>query len=215
MSIITKDGQQFALVNTTNGTEVPAGFAMITANLREVKGSSITADQKHRNVVIPEFTCPESVEKKFAPVLIDKFYSLAKDYLEVQMTESNRMLREIPLSAFSIDNLLSFFARVAVSSRLTSESVGAWFDSSATGKAIVAKVAAKTEDAAQRATMLKKYRDLFCKTASPNHGINPNTCTVLLTLLSEDDKESNVYETLANRWQATITKSQESEVDSL
>lgn len=215
-NLITRDGVEFLLVNTTNGSDIPAGHAMITANLKETKGNVIPVETKHRNVVLPEYVCPDSVDKKFQSVLINTFYNLAKQRLEVAMEESNRMARELPLSEFSIDSLLSFFSRVAISTRLTGESVAAWFDSSATGKSIAAKIAAKSDwTEAKRQSEGKKYRDLFVKTASPNHGINPNTCTVLLAMLDDTDKESNMYETLAARWQATITKSQNSEVDAL
>lgn len=207
---ITRDGVDYYLVNTTNGSEVPNGYAMVTSNLRETKGSNIPAAQKHRNIVIKEFSLPE-VQDKFRAVLIDKFYGLAKARLDAYMEESNRMLPQVPCSAFTIDALLEYFSQVAVSNRLTGEAVGAWFDTSATGKYIAERCGA---DEAGKAKA-RKYRDLFVKTASPNHGINPNTCTTLLATLQEEDKESSIYSALATKWQATITKSQQSEVDSL
>jgi hypothetical protein len=212
---ISRDGKTYFVVNTTNGTEYATGEVLITANLRETKGSNIPADQKHRNIVISEFSLP-SVEDKFRTVLLEKFYELAKARLEVFMEESNRMLREIPAEAFTIDSLLAFFSERVQSSRLTGETVGAWFDTSATAKYLTAKLNQKHQDnTTAAAAALRKYRDLFVKTASPNHGINPNTCQSLLAVLQDGDKESNIYAALATKWNATITKSQASEVDSL
>lgn len=208
LTITRDDGSFFYPVGTTNGADVPEGGVILTANVRETKGNTCPVERKHRNVVIPEYILPESVPKQFQCVLLDKFYSLAKQYLETVMEESDRMAREIPVEAFSIPSLLEFFGRVAVSNRLTGETVGLWFDASATGKSIMAKCAAK-------GTSVQKYRDLFIKTASPNHGINPNTCTVLLALMDESDSAEGIGATLVNRWNATVQKSQNSEVDAL
>lgn len=210
MTTITRDGVTYLCVNTTNGSDVPVGFSLITANLRETKDSKITPEQKHRNVVIPEFSLPQ-VEDKFRSVLLEKFYELAKSYLEAKMEESNRMLREIPAADFSIDSLLRYFSERVQSSRMTGEAVAAWFDASATIQALTKRFG----DSAEGKAKLQKVRTLYVKTASPNHGINPKTCESLLATLDDGDKESAIYTALATKWNATIQKSQASEVDFL
>lgn len=209
MSTITRDNKSFYVVNTTTGTDPAAGFVVIDANLKETaKTGVIPADRKHRNITIPEFVLGETVPKQFQSVLLAKIYELAKSYLADVMFESDRMLKEIPVEEMTIDSLLAYFGRVAVSQRLSAESVAAWFDSSATGAWIKSRAG---DDAAK----LKTYRDLFVKSAAPNHGINPNTCTALLATLQDADKEHKIYEALATKWQATVTKSQESSAPAL
>lgn len=194
----------FILVNTTNGTEVPKGYVLISDNMRETKGNTVTPETRYRNILIPEFDLSE-VSDKFRSVLAAKMYELAKARLEVANEESNRMIRQLPPEEFTVSSLLEFFGRRVESNRLTGESVGLWFDASATAQKIKSKAPEK----------LQKFRDLFVKTASPNHGINPNTCQALLATLESSDVESSIGATLAGKWQATIEKSKASEVESL
>lgn len=210
VTVIERDGSKFFPVGTTNSYDVPAGAVVLTANLKETKGTVVPTERKHRNVVIPELSIPESVPKQFGTVLLDKFYNLAESYFKSVMEETDRMAREIPADAFSIDNLIAYFGRQAVSSRLNGDMVAAWFDSaeSATGEYIRNKTQG---DAAK----YKKYRDLFIKSAAPNHGINPNTCTVLLATLQDADADHPIYENFAAKWQATIDKAATSDVDAL
>lgn len=208
---MVRDGVTFVLVHTTNTSAPNPAEILITANLRETAKQTVKDDQRYRNVCIPEFSLPE-VEDRFRKVLIEKFVELAKSFLEDKMDESARMMREIPQSSFSIDSLLGYAARVAVSGRMTGEQVAAWFDTSHTGQYIKEKVQGTD---AEKAAQVKKYRDLFVKTASPNHGINPNTCTALLATMRKEDTETTVGAALATKWQATITKSSASEIDSL
>ena len=192
------------IVSSTNGTEPESNEVFITANLRETKGSTLNPALRYRNICIPEFSFPD-VPKELVRIVIAKFNDLAKDRFEDAMLESNRSAVSLPLEMFSKASLLQYFSTVSVSQRLTGEMVAAWFDASATAKKIAAKAPEK----------MKAYRDLFIKTASPNHGINPNTCTALLATMEEADAEGGIGETLAGKWAATVKKSQESEVSAL
>lgn len=202
-----KGEQSFYLVHTTNTVEPDKGETLISANLRETKEKKVTDEQRYRSIAIAEFSLP-TVEDKFRKVLVSKFYELAKERLEDLMAESNRMLREVNCSLFTVESLLEYYAIVAVSQRLTGDAVAAWFDNSSTGKYIVQRCGTDT-------AKLKKFRDFYIKTASPNHGINPKTCEALLATMQVEDAASGIGETLAGKWQATIKKSQDSEVDSL
>lgn len=204
-NIIETNGSKFYVVNTTNETQPEKGQVMISANLRETEKKQVKPEERYRNIIIAEFSLP-SVEDKFRPVLLEKLYELAKSRLEAEMVESNRMARQVPCSNYTIEGLLDYYSQVAVSGRLSKEAVESWFADSETRKYILGK---KDEATA------KKWGDLYAKLASPNHGINPQTCTALLAAIQPKDLESNIASAIATRMQQTIDKSNQSLVEAL
>jgi hypothetical protein len=194
------------LVNTTNGSEVPQGMVQLSSNLRETASKAPTPEQRYRNVLIKELILSASVEDKFKPVLLDKLYSLAKERFEEAMEASNRLATTVPQEDYTIAGLLSFYATDAKSGRMTKESILDWFNTSTTQAYITGKVGE---------AKAKVYGEQYAKFASPNHGVNPNTCRALLATLQPEDMSYAIPAALASKMQATISKSEQSLIAAL
>lgn len=195
------------IVHTVNTNEVPANCIKIDANIRNSKSQQVAEDQRYRNIVIPEFSLP-NIEDKFRVVLITKFEELAKARFEGEMKE-NRSAKTVLASNYTIDSLLEFFSTQATSNRLTAAAIEEWFKNSETRKFIISRKDETTAD---------KYGKLYAKVASPNHGINPPTCTALIAAIQTGDLEAEsttVVEAITSRLQATIDRANKSEVDML
>lgn len=206
---ITVNGSTFFLVHSTNTSEANGAEVQISANARETAANKVSDAQRYRNIWIPEFSLP-SIEDKFRPVLLSKLYELAKSRFELDMEESNRLATQVPASNYSLSGLLDFFATQSLSGRMTKEAVEAWFIGSATRAYIVSK---KDEATAT------KYGQQYAKMASPNHGVNPPTCTALLSVMQPADLSgetaSSVATAIATRLQQTIDKANTSQVEAL
>ncbi len=193
-----------SLVNTTNGADIPKGFVQISANQREVKGTTLDPAMRYRNFMMAELTLP-TIDDRFRSVLLEKLYSLAKERFEADMEDSKRLATYVVTADYTVEGLLAFYATDAKSGRMTKESIGVWFDASATAAYITSKNAEQTA----------KYREAFCKLASPNHGMNPNSCRAMLAILQPGDMENAVTAGLASKLSATIKKSEESTLETL
>ncbi len=198
------------LVNTTNGADIPKGYVQLSANMREMKdkqGNVIPLDpaMRYRNAIIPELVLPASVETRFQSVLLEKLYAIAKAQFDNHMEESKRHATHIDPANYTLAGILAYYETDVTSGRMTKESVGAWFDGTDTAKFINQK------DATQTA----KYRGFFMKMASPNHGINVNTCRAMLAVMQEGDLDSAMGKGIANKLAATIEKSEVSQLPML
>jgi hypothetical protein len=198
------------LVNTTNGAEIPADHVQISSNLRETEkmvkeGKSVPADQRYRNAIIKALEVP-SIEERFRPLVLDTLYTVAKSRFEKWMEETNRSAKEIESEDYTVDSLLAWYATDAVSGRMTKEQVVAWFKAGDTYKLVNEKKGEK-----QAASWL----ELFGKMASPNHGVNPNTCRVLLAGMQPLDAASEIGKAIAVKLGNTIAKSETSQVEGL
>ncbi len=193
------------LVNTTTGTPIPTGCVLITANLRTTDDRPVADEERYRNIVIPEFSIL-SVPAQFQSILLAKLYELAKLRFESAMKDSNRMLSVVPADDYTISSLLAWFATHAASGRLSKESVTTWFLASATYALVLDR---------KGTTEAQKWVELFAKLASPNHGVNPNTCRILLASLQPADLATDIGESIAGKLGATVAKSEQSQVEGL
>lgn len=192
-------------VNTTNGDNIPAGFVLISNNLRDTKEVKPTAEQRYRNVVIPELSIP-SVESRFIPMLLEALYGVATRRFAALMEETNRNAKEVSSDDYTLSALLSYYETEATSGRLNKQQVLDWFKAGDTFAAVLLKKGDK--EAA-------KWVELFGKFASPNHGVNPNTCRVLLASMQPKDAASDIGKAIAASMQRTISKSEATQVEGL
>lgn len=141
-------------------TAVPAGRVEIRATWKssEKKGRTVDATRSHRSIHIHEWDL-SAVPSKFDAIVRQALVRVAVSVLESACDTPDgsgaNMVREIAPELFTVDALLAHAARKAESTRLSAESIGAWFDSSA----LVAWIKETKGDAAAR--ILKVYRDLF------------------------------------------------------
>lgn len=201
MNILTQTA-----VNTTNGATIKTGFVQISADIREVTKDGVVvkavADhERYRNIVIPELLLPQ-VEDSLRLILLAKLYELAAEQFKSLMTDSNRMATTVELADYTVTGLLKFYNTDAKNGRMTKEAISEWFSSSATATYIKGK----------NAGALKGYADNYAKVASPNHGLNPNTCRSLIAVLQPADTTHAIAAFIVTRLQQTITKSEVSQV---
>ena len=189
----------FYTVNTTNGATILPGMVQISADTRDTANVTVAADQRYRNILIKELVL-SGTEDKLKPILLAKLYSLAAEQFKEFMDSTGRTGRTVDQNAYTVDGLLRFYSTEAKSGRMTKESVLEWFDSSATRQFINGKNPAAVAG----------YRENYAKLASPNHGVNPNTCTALLAVIQDSDTTHPVCAAIATKMQATIDKANKS-----
>lgn len=202
-------------INTTNtpADELPKAHALISANARDTDKVKVPPEQRYRNVLIPELSLP-SVEDKFRAVLLDKLYSLASERFTGLMQETKRMATTLNADDYTVAGLLAYYATDASNGRMTAESIKDWFKDSTTA-AFILNAATKKVGTAGAPGIVEGYAINYAKLASPNHGLNPNTCTALLAILQPEDLKHPIPVALASKLQATINKATVSAVAAL
>lgn len=141
-------------------TAVPAGRIEIRATWKssEKKGRTVEATRAHRSIHVQEWDL-SAVPSKFDAIVRQALVRVAVSVLESACDTLDgsgaNMVREIAPALFTVDALLAHATRKAESTRLSAESIGAWFDASA----LAAWIKGTKGDAAAR--ILKVYRDLL------------------------------------------------------
>lgn len=175
--------------------KLAAGTIQIVARWKDSKDKVIAPANRNRAIIIPEalwidrLSCEVTDEAKEVSNalrlhILDSFAELAKNYLSAISEESNWLRTQVPLSHFSITNLLNWQAeQAALSGRLNGDEIKSWLTQSVTVKAV-------TES--HGAEIGKALGEQFVKLASPNHGLTPEKAAkILANLWKSDDTDSN------------------------
>lgn len=122
----------------------------VTTTQRNSGDKTVPEDQRHRSIHVPTYTV-DGVPSKYQALILDAIRKAAAQQL-AELWAADRNLREVPAALFSVDGVLTYWAREAEKLSLTADSIGAWFDQSA--------AAARAKAAGKDAT---KFRTLVCK----------------------------------------------------
>lgn len=127
-------------VSTVAPVVIPKGMIAVTVSAKETKKTgAIDPSQKKRAIVIPEWT--PNVSSKYVSTVCEALHRIAKDQLAAIWKDADP--KEIAAALFTEDSLLAYAARIAESSRLTKESVEAWFIDSEFRKNLASKYSEK------------------------------------------------------------------------
>lgn len=175
--------------------KLSTGTLQIIARWKDSKEKTISPANRNRAVIIPESLWIDQLEcnvkdeeKEVSSALrlhiLDSFAELAKDYLSAITEESNWLRTQVPLSHFTITNLLNWQAeQAALSGRLNGDEIKSWIANSATVLAVTNSHGAEIG---------KALGEQFIKLASPNHGLTPEKAAkILANLWKSDDTDSN------------------------
>lgn len=210
-TIKTAEGIEQYVVNTVPPSELPNGTILVRSDLRKSATKAPTEAEKHRSIAIVA-PSTDGVPSKFASLLQEKLAEIATAKFTAAMEATNRLATTVPVSDYTVDALLQFAAVQSESRRLSSETIGNWFDSSATLKGLQA--AGKNEK--QQAT----WKAMLSKLASPNSGITKEVATMLLAGIAEADVEAEepagtIAQQLTSRLQAIINRKEENLLEML
>lgn len=177
----------------TAPTAVPAGRIEIRASWKssEKKGRTVDPSRAHRSIHIHEWDM-STVPSKFDAIVRSALVRVAVTVLESLCDSGDdsgaNMVREASAALFTVDALLAHAARKAESTRLSADTIGAWFDASA----LAAWIRSTKGDAAPRLT--KIYRDLFtaCTTIDRVKGLGLDNIERLTQALSKDEATADV-----------------------
>jgi hypothetical protein len=200
MTAITLNTTQLPI--QTVAPSISIGEVMVSADKRSTKEKPLTDAERIRRVVLPaghwqELTATINGERSqgLCDVLRDALRRIANDRLSDSLAEEP-MRRTVELADYSVASLLAWSADTA-SSRgsipFTREQVEAWFKSSATRTALLARWEAAGKDAAQRKQLEAFAEKRFCTLAAKNHGLKDETdAAKLLALMDEADAATGV-----------------------
>lgn len=183
----------------TIDTAVPAisiGQIMLSADRRSTKEKPLSDAERIRRAVLPaghwgelNATVNGNAPSGLTDLLRAKLVEVANDRLRDALA-AEPMLRLITLSDYSVSALLAWSAETATSRgalTFTREQVEAWFDASATMRALTARAAAKGTNPAQVLTFAKNR---FATLAAKNHGLKEvSDVDKLLSIIDPADLE--------------------------
>jgi hypothetical protein len=201
---------------------VSSVFPMVSDNELKEKGQMILSVRKNgdkekgtiaesRHILMPEIRLglrEDGLPSKFVEYIRGALYETAKKQLTKMWDDAgNSMFVEVPANIWNVDSLLLFASLENESTRLTKESISAWF----IGSELLARIQA-IENTDKRIALQKKYADAFTKCAAPQIPHSLNACEDLKKKLesveSEAERDSTVFRGIMARLNSRIVELQ-------
>jgi hypothetical protein len=195
-TIMTTINNTSITIDTTVPT-LSIGQIQLSADRRSTKEAPLTDAQRIRRAVIPanhwgaiSADLNGVANQSLTDILRGALQAIGSDYLRDCLT-SDPMMRELPLSALTVQALLQWNAETSTSRgsiTFTREQVEAWFKSSFTKGALEAKHAGN----AKLPAMLSLLATRFATLAAKNHGLKePSDCDKLIALIDPQELEGS------------------------
>lgn len=123
-------------------TPTPAGTYALEKRARSTQQNPVDASNRYRVAFVPEqplLIAQDGVSSKFAALVQARIHDIAQERFAALLAEEGMSLQALEPRMFTVDALLSYWAEERDRSRITKESLLAWFDSSATAASLSEK----------------------------------------------------------------------------
>jgi hypothetical protein len=173
--------EQVAMLQVWTTEQKPAeGQESVIARTRNGKNEDgskreVSTENRLRCIVIPELAV-DGIPSKFQSLVMGALRDLAVAQLS-SIWKKESQVREVPAAIWTVDSLLLFAAREAESQRLTTATIGDWFDSSNLAKRIMLR---------QDPKLLTKVRANVVSLAAPALTLLPDACATMRDMIAKD-----------------------------